>query len=574
MLRNYFLTAIRNFGRQKVYTLINISGLAIGIACALLIFLYISNELTFDTVHPAAKSVYRLGHIQTGQDGSTESQPFAPGAWGTTLSEQFPEVEQCMRSFWFGYPAAFKNEEADRILLSEAVRWVENTYPEVLYFEPVAGSAESALSAPNAMAINATTAKKLFPDDVDPIGKIIKISHPVVRDGELEAVVSAVFKDYPDNVHVRPDYLINFEILRPVFGDFFEQIFRGWDNYGPDTYLKVKPGADIDKLETALTAMVAEHQAEAEVADQPFFAAITDLHFDAETSWVNEGAGDMNYIYIFASIGLLILIIASINYMNLATARSTKRAMEIGLRKTMGGRREQLIAQFFGESALTTGFAAILALLLVLLALPLFNQLSQKDFTIVNLFTPTILVALVLLSGLVTVLSGVYPAVYLSGFRPVEVLKGRLDTGKWPARFRKTLVVVQFSISIILIICTGIMLGQMHFIRQSKLSKQGEQMLSIRFGGNAPYDKYNTFKTQLLQDPELSAVTIANHLPRQAYFGNINTNFRFPNLNANEYNWGMLNTDQNFVETFEVEILAGRGLWRNRSRQYRQLPHQ
>ena len=559
MLRNYLLTAIRNFGRQKVFTLINISGLAIGIASALLIFLYISNELTYDTIHPEANTVFRLGHIHTEEDGSTERQPFVPGAWGEAMREQFPEVEQSTRAFWFGYPAAIKNEEADRILLSEKIRWVESTYPQVLYFEPLAGSEETALAAPNAMAINETTASKLFPDDVDPIGKIVKVSHPVMRGQELDAVISSVFKDYPDNVHLQPDYLINIEILRAVFGEFYEPVYRGWDDYGPDTYLKLRPGTDIAKLESSLTRIVAEHQSEAAHPDIPFFTPVTDLHFDSTTSWVNEGAGDINYIYIFASIGMLILFIASINYMNLATARSTKRAMEIGLRKTMGGRREQLVAQFFGESAITTAFSAILAILLVLLALPLFNQLAQKTFSWVNVFTPTILIALILLSGLVTLLSGIYPAIYLSGFRPVEVLKGRLNTGKGPARFRKALVVVQFSISVVLIICTAIMLGQMRYIRQSKLSKQGEQMLSIRFGGNAPYDKYQTFKSELLKDPELSEVTIANHLPRQEYFGNINTNFRFPNINANEYYWGLLNADHDFPQAFDVEIIAGRG---------------
>ncbi len=557
MLRNYILTALRSFSRQKIYSLINVSGLALGIASALLIFLYISDELSYDTIHPQHQQIYRLGHVQTGEDGTADAQPFAPGAWGQEMKAQYPEVLECTRAFWFGYPVAVNNEERDKILLTENLRWVENTYADLLYFDAVVGNREEAFKAPNAIAINESTAGKLF-GDVNPLGKSLKITHPVTQGQELIASVAAVFKDYPDNVHIRPDYLLNVEILRPVFGDFFDQIYRGWDNFGPETYFRVEAGADMQKLEQGLTTMIHEHQAEAPTQDAPIFRKITALHFDSSVTWVNEGAGDINYIYIFSSIGLLILLIAAINYMNLATARSTKRAMEIGLRKTLGGNRGHLISQFFGESVVTTLISSILALVFVALALPLFNQLAHKTFGVAQVFSPVVLMALLLISVFVAIVAGLYPALYLSRFEPVEVLKGRFSSGKGSERFRKVLVVIQFSISIVLIICTAVMLNQMHFISQSKLNQHGDQMLSIRFGGNASFDKYPTLRSELLKDGDISEVTIANHLPRQEYFGSIDADFRFPSANGNEYNWSLLNTDYSFADVFDLEILSGR----------------
>ena len=558
MLRNYLLTAVRSLGLRKGYSLINIGGLAIGIASALLIFLYISNELSYDTIHPDADQVYRLGHTHTDEDGSTNDLPFVPGGWGVALKEQYPEVINSARSFWFGYPVSVNNEEGDKILLTEKLLWVESTYPDVLYFETLKGNPEEALKVPNAIALNASIAKSLFGEE-DPIGKSLKINHPVSRGQELVATVSAIYADYPDNVHIQPDYLLNIEILKPVFGDFYDQLYGGWTNFGPDTYVKLSQGADLDKLQVGLSALVKEHQAEAAVPDVPIFRPVKDLHFDSEVNWVNEGAGEISYIYIFGSIAILILLIAGINYMNLATARSTKRAVEIGLRKTMGGSRKQLISQFFGESGVTTFFATILSIGLVLLALPMFNDLSQKSFSFADVFQPDILLTLLLIAIFVAIVSGIYPALYLSGFQPVEVLKGRFTSGKGPERFRKTLVVFQFAISVLLIICTAIMLNQMRFISDSKLNQSGEQMLSIRFGGNAPADKYEIFKTELLNSPRISEVTMANHLPRQEYFGNIDADFRFPSIDGNEYNWNLLNTDRDFPETFDLEVIAGKG---------------
>ena len=341
-------------------------------------------------------------------------------------------------------------------------------------------------------------------------------------------------------------------------GDYFNQMYMGWRNWGPDTYIKVKPGTDIEKIRAGLIGMIQKNNEEEAAHFNPVFRKITDLHFDSTITWVNEGAGDMEYIYIFASIAFLILIIAAINYMNLATARSVKRSKEIGLRKTLGSSRKQLIAQFLGESALTTLFATFLSIGIVLLSLPLFNRLSQQHFVITDVFSPEIVLALILIAGILSVIAGIYPALYLSKFDPVEVLKGRFSTGKGPERFRKTLVVFQFSISVILIICTGIMMNQMNFIGQSRLSRKGDQILSIRFGGNAPAEKYRTFKTALLKNPDISIVTMGNHLPRQDYFGSINVNFRFPTRSEDEHNWGLLNVDNDFPEAFELELLTGR----------------
>ena len=553
MFFHYLKTALRSFTSQKVFTFINMAGLAIGLASAILIILFIFDELTFDTVHPDAENTYRVGTEFIQEDGSTNKIGYSPGIWAYGLKENYPEVKEATGLFWFGYPTVINNKPADKILLSEKLYWVDESFEKVIHFPVVKGSKESAFEKNNAIALNESMAEALFGDE-DPLGKTLTINHPFLQQ-EYPMEVTAVYQDLPANTHVQGHYFANMKALEKEFGEGFN---NSWDNFFVQTYFQTEEGADINKLEEGLAGLVASNT-DQENPMTPVIIPIRDIHFDDEIEWVTEGAGDINYMYIFGSIAILILLIAGINYMNLATARSTKRAKEIGLRKALGGTRSQLITQFFGESLLTACISMLLALGIITILLPYFNQLAGKSFTLASLARPDILAIIAGTVVLVALFSGIYPAIYLSGFKPITVLRNKFAPGKGPEVFRRALVVFQFTISVILIICTSVVYLQMNMIRSSKLSEAGEQIVSIRFGGNAPANKYEVYRQSLMRDLELQQVSMANHLPRQEYFGNINLQMRFPGLNENEYDWNMLNVEHNFPEMFGLEMLAGKG---------------
>jgi putative ABC transport system permease protein len=336
-------------------------------------------------------------------------------------------------------------------------------------------------------------------------------------------------------------------------------MFTGWLQGWMDSYVVLRDGTDIEHMGNEFENLVSENLGEESGNFIPFLKSITDLHFDNEIKWYNEGSGDIAHLHIFGSIAIFLILIASINYMNLATARSAKRSREVGLRKVMGSNRSQLIFQFIIESFITTLLSLIFCLLLVFLVLPVFNNLAQKDFVFITFFNIRLLAGMGAIIFCVSILAGSYPAFYLSKFKPVEVLKGGQGSIKGSDPLRKTLVIFQFSISFLMLICSGVLMKQINLMKSSKLNEQGEQILSIRFGGGtAPIEKYPVYKNSVLQDPNFNDVTMANHLPRLDYFGWIGITVKVPDVSDHEYDWSELNVDFNFPEVFNLEFLTGR----------------
>ncbi len=560
MLRNYLTVAFRTFSRQKVYTLINISGLAIGLAGAFLIFAYIVDELSYDTIHPFHKNTYRLGTHYIPNDGNETRYSMAPALWSSQLKEQYPGVQSILRSIWMGFPYSINYKDEERIVLTEELFLVGNSFREVLYFDAITGDKETALKEVNSIALSMSAAKKLF-GTKDPIGKILTVKHVYATSGkELNLIVTAVFRDYPPNSSFQPSYLVPMESLRSIteWGDY-DAMFTGWLDGWMDSYVVFKEGADIDNIEKELKDLVAENLDEESGHFIPFFKNLHDVHFDDEVKWHNEGSGDITHLHIFGSIAIFLILIASINYMNLATARSSKRSREVGLRKVMGSSRSQLIFQFLNESFLTTLLSLILCLLLVFLSLNVFNTLAQKNFTFDNFFNIRLLAGLGIILVFVSILAGSYPAFYLSKFNPVEVLKGGKLNIKGSNPLRQILVIFQFSISLLMLICSGVLMNQIHLMKSSKLNEQGQQILSIRYGGGiAPIEKYQVYRNSVLQDPKFNDVTIGNHLPRLDYFGGIGVTLMIPELSDQDYQWKQFNVDYTFPEVFNLELLCGR----------------
>jgi putative ABC transport system permease protein len=327
----------------------------------------------------------------------------------------------------------------------------------------------------------------------------------------------------------------------------------------------LKPGADLENIRKSLKGW-GDQMAEADsgfVAGgwklDPSITRLEDLHFDQKNIWEAGGAqGDKKYLAIFSGVAMLILLIACINYMNLATARSARRAKEVGLRKSLGSKRREIAKQFFYESTLMTIGSLVIALALVVIFMSPFNHLAHKSFTVWSLFNPYMIGIVVLIVLLMAFISGSYPALYLSGFRPAEVLKGQVVKGVGAELFRKSLVTIQYTVSLVLIISTFIIIRQMDHMQNTKLNAQGSQLLSIRYGGIAPQNKFAAFKHAVLQDRDIEFVTMANHLPRLNYFGWIGANVKFPELQDGNLQWNQLNVDFDFPKTYQLEFIAGR----------------
>jgi putative ABC transport system permease protein len=559
MLKNFITITFRNFIRQRVFTLINILGLSVGLASAILIFIYIYDEMSYDKMHPGVNYTYRLGAHFTFENGNQFTATNTPAVWSSELKQKFAGITDITRYVWFGYPTSINYRENDKILLTEELFWVDTAYADLIYIKLKQGDINTALDLPNNILISEKEAQQLFGDD-DPLGKMLAIRHPwATGNTDLEVIVSGIFYDYPSNSHIKPDYLVNMQALKTSFGDQYDQLFNSWQGGWMSNYVRFREDADLAEARKFLEEMIGENLPESSTEIVPFFRNVRDIHFDAEQRWGNEDGGDVKYVFIFGSIAFLIMLIACINYMNLATARSVKRSREVGIRKTMGTNKRMLIFQFMSESFLTTLVSLIFSMLLIIIALPFFNSLAQKSFSFNHLLNPEIIGIILGSVIFVSLVGGSYPAFFLSRYRPVDVLKGNSNSGKKGSELlRKMLVVAQFTISLLLIICTIIILKQMEMMQNSKLNEAGKQMISIRFGGTAPVDRYHVFKNSLLQDPDIREITLANHLPRQNYFGGIGANYRIPDINEEEFQWSELNVEFNFIRMYNLEILAGR----------------
>ena len=568
MFRNYLLIALRNFKRQKLFSLLNIFGLALGLSSAILIFLYVSDELSYDVMHPDYKNTYRIGSTFKNPDGQTFDNTVSPGFFIKYATDNRSEVLHAARIAYIGYPTSLHDKSKDKIILTEEIRWAEPNFKEILAFELLKGNKQKMFDNFNTMVISETGARRLFGEE-DPIGKTITVKHTwATRGQEIDVLVTGVYRDYPSNSHFKPKYILNLNALRTVYRDKFNEFLEA-SRFGENTsffenYIVLKPGASTKPLKATFDKladqMIRTDSASAAAGWKftSFMIKLSDLHFDTKNQWEDNTKGDKTYLAIFSGIAILIMLIACINYMNLATARSVKRAKEVGLRKSFGSNRVEIAKQFFLESFLMTISSLLFAFVLVLLFLKPFNQLAHKTFSFGSLFNPSmifIVLGVVIFMGFI---SGIYPALFLSRFRPVEVLKGQIAKGKGAELFRKSLVTIQYTVALILVICTFIVIRQMDKLQTTKLNEQGSQILSIRFGGIAQQERFAEFKRSVLQDPDIEHVTMANHLPRLNYFGWIGANVKFPEFGDKNLQWNQLNVDFDFAKTYQLQFIAGR----------------
>lgn len=558
-LNHFFKIAFRNMMRSRSSSFINLSGLAISLASFLFIALYILDETTYDAYHPNAEQVYRISYSFRSFDESEVKDARAAGLWSVALKESMPEIKTFTRFSRFGYPGNVWSGNKDHVFVEQQFFWVDSTLTDIFSIPLVTpGNVKKILADPQQVILSESMAQKYFGAD-EAVGQSITY----VRDGlDFIFTVGAVMKDAPSNTHFKPDFIANNEALIPLWKQNGGDRINSWGDSFSYSFIEVEPGTNLEKVKQTLQGLFTKNLGEFAATTHPILIPLRDLHFTSGLLFELEAPGDTAHLFIFGSIGLLILVMACINYMNLATARSISRSKEVGLSKTLGVHKASLVAQFLGESFLMTGIALLLALVIIAVLLPSFNALTLKNFSLFALLQNDVMYVLLGVAIMVGIVAGSYPAFYLSGFKPVAVLKGTFVAGRGPEQFRQILVVVQISITLLLLTGTFVIRDQLTFIDHTKLSEYKDQIVTVRLGDIAK-EKIANFKQLAKQDAHVTDISMGPHLPRRENFGNMSRSFHVAELGDAEYSWDQLDADFDFTAMFHLDILAGRDFSKN-----------
>jgi len=548
MIKNFFLIALRNLKKDKWYSLLNILGLTIGITFSLFLIFYVVDELNYDRYHKNADRIYRIVSYVQEKDKNTNFT-LSQMPLGPTLQKDFPEVEEAVR-LQGRERTLFKN--GDNHFYETKIYHADSNIFKVFTHHFVEGNAATALTSVNSIVIAKSLAVKYFGNNTPAVGKTLKTVYDLYN-------VTGVFEDLPKNSHLRYDMLISMSSL--LKGPNLENQFN-WGNFNNFTYVLLKPGTSAAALDKKLLPMYDKYMApifaKFNVKMQYGVQPITAIHLHSNLEREPEELGNMSYIWIFSAVAFFMLLIACINYMNLTTARSARRAKEIGIRKVTGSSKKQLVVQFLSESLLTAFVAVLLSAALVFLLLPMFNSISGKAFTLHTLLQPAnmmLLLGIGLFTGLV---GGSYPAFYLSSFKPVSILKGALSKASGNVNLRRTLVVVQFSIAMIMLICTWVVYSQLSFLQQKDLGFSKEQVMTVIINtGEDERSKIFAMNNEFRSLPGIKAVGSGNCYP-----GSANINLNLFNIQTNDgYTDKAIECyaiDEHFLGALNIPVVKGR----------------
>jgi putative ABC transport system permease protein len=545
MIKNYILIALRNLKRDAAYNIINIIGLTIGISSSLLLLMYILDDLSYDKFHENHENIYRIGsRISEPDDAFNWSvcpYPMAP-----QLQEEFPQVKEFLRltgtgRTWYKYD--------DSRYIEEDIFYADSSVFSVFTLNLLQGNKETVLVRPNTIVLTHSMALKYFGDE-NPIGKIIE------REGDRAYEVTGVMDDIPLNSHIRFDALISGSSLPADFGS--------WGNYGVFTYVVLQEGFSGEELDKLLPTIYEKYQAEIfermginiEYEAMP----VTRIHLHSDYEGEPEPLGNMTYIYIFSAVIFLMLVLAAVNYMNLAIARSVRRAREVGIRKVMGAGKGNLIGQFLTESLSHSFIAMLLSFLVVYSILPFFNNISGKEMSTDLLLNPFLLLSLAGMMIIVGLVGGSYPAFYLSYFNPIRVLKVRFNTGRSMLSLRKVLVVLQFTISTFMMISTLIVYNQLNYLKKMDVGFDRENIVRLMLSNEKMINEVNVLKEELLGSPYIKHVgTSSNTLG----YDSPKVIFRVETAEGmTDRGINFFFIDHDFIKTTGIEILDGRGFSR------------
>jgi len=565
MKLSYIKTALRNLRKNKLYTGVNLLCLAVGMACCMLIAIYVKDEWSFNSFHANYKNIYRINWISK-RDNKVMAYATTPAPLGLAMKQEIPQIKQLARIYQRGGDMEGKNAgtgvtPATRFHERE-VYFADQSFFSVFSVEFLKGSPTGALTAPNSLVLTEEMAHKYF-GDANPVGRLL------LYDTKTLLQVSAVVKKLPANSDIRFDFLVNFETLYTVENEKIADFIKTDWTYNPVySYCLINEGASIASIEKSLNTVLYKSGTERNrQLNEIYLQPLSRIHLYASEILGNPGNGNITYLYIFSAIALLILIIACVNFVNLATAQAINRTREVGVRKVLGAANHQLILQLMGETLLLSFAAWLLSFGLVQALLPLLNQLSAKQLNLHDWINPKSMLVFGGLFVLTGVSAGIYPAFFMTRFNINASLKGKTGEVKRSNLLRKTLMVFQFSVSVVLIAGAIVIYRQLHFLKNKPLGFEKENMLSIPiFGSDASTlgygvdgpmrERMNTFCNLVLSSPRVKAITAASALPGQWYIPGLvipegkseNDNVFIPWLCA----------DYDFLDVFNIPLVAGR----------------
>ena len=548
MLKNYLKITLRNMKRNKAFSFINIAGLAIGIACCILIVNYVVFESSYDRFHKNADQIYRVNTILEfgGRGGNLASTNHPIGDY---LKDQYSEVINSVKFRRYRYGQTLVEFE-DKKFFENRIYYAQDSVFDVFTFPMILGDPKTALKAPHSVLLTESNAKKFFGEE-DPIGKILRL------DNREDYKVTGVIRDIPRNSHFPINMMLSFE-------SFYMSNPRLKGNWLGDfeihTFVLLKEDYSDKELEKKLPAIVEKNMGNILKAVggrvEYSLLPLTDIHLHSDLLNEPTGQSDISYIYAFSAIAIFILFIACFNFMNLSTARSAKRAQEVGMRKVLGADKNKLILQFLGESIMLSSFAFVIAMGLAELSLPIIRSLTALELSILFTDIPLFVVLSVGFVFIVGILAGSYPALFLSAFKPVSVLKGNLRKGPANFRVRSVLVVFQFTVSVFLIIGTIVVFNQIHYMKNRNLGFDKEHILYIQILDDSIQFSTETIKEELMKLPGVIRASATSHVPSQGAMHNAFIPEGFSREESQMM--GRISGDFDFLETFGIELIAGR----------------
>lgn len=550
MLTSFVTTAVRQLYKNASYTLLNVAGLSIGLACFSLVALWVKEQVSYDRFHANADRIFRVANTFTDESGSFQ-QAVTPLPLANALVDDLPEVEQAVR--------IDRNdavvEVGEKQFSEDNILVVDPSFFDIFSFRVKSGDAETALNEPYSVMLSESMARKYFGDE-NPLGKSLKIFLFDRGGAGAEYKVTGIMRDCPHNSHVRYNFLVSFK----TFETYFPEDMDEWLSNGYYTYFLVKPGADTkaleQKLKTFLDKYIGEEMARYRIHWEYFMQPFTDIHLHSKLRYELSATGSINHVIVFGSVGLIVLLLAGINYVNLATAFSTERFREVGVRKVMGAHKRQLIGQHLMESWLLAMVSLPVALVWIELGRPFFESVTGEPIR--GLYSLLALGTLVLITSGVGLLAGLYPAFVLSSLNTVSVLKGKLARGSSALLMRKTLVVLQYAVTIVLLVGILVVHFQMRFIREKDLGFNKENLLVLRVNGSrAVMSGYEGFAHEVLAQPDIahiarSSTSLAGGL------GNSGASARTADGEVVNSTVFRMFVDHNFIPAYDIRLLAGR----------------
>lgn len=556
MLKNYFKIAFRNIQRQKLFTFINVSGLAIGIAASMIISLWVKKELSYDQFHSKAKRIFRIEREIT-RDEIDGRWPITGAKYKQALIDDIPEIKNAVR-FW---PREFSIKDKNNNLNRQQLFAVDNSVFDIFDFVLIHGSKATALSKPNTLVITKSCALKYFGTQ-DVVGKTLEFE---MNNKYVNFEITGVLKDVPENSHMHFEMLIS-------FSTYPEENFTDWRSNYLYTYVLLGKNAQISTVEKKLERFIDQHLKPVygdliiqghdihEVLKLYLFP-ITDIHLNPSENWELEPGGSTQSVVLFSSIGFLILIIAGINFINLSTARANRRVKEIGIRKTIGAYQQQLRFQFLQESLLLTFIAAAIAIIILSIFLDIYNSTFAKDISILSLLQNGDFLIFFVITLSIGLIAGYYPAIYLSKYEAAGIFKGgKIQIGR-KSGFRRNMVMFQFIISVSLLISMWIVYQQMNFINTKSVGFQKENIVTFPARSSTVSNNFESFRAKLLSNSSIISVCGSADLPGDPIFGNgslydsENQEIHFSSV--------FMSCDYDFITTYKIPLIAGRNFSRD-----------